>query len=375
MNVLLPFVSNGIGIIILLILRYVSSTRVSKRRYADFLFNVMLFGIMGACVLEAASYAIDGKVFFGSILLNYLANTYLFTVNLLLPLSLVFYVDLSFFDDPRRMQHTYRPQILVSLIMLAATVANLFVPLCFKISDHNVYARLPFSYAYYVVIFYHFVSALVVQLRYNRERGPRAFVSIELFLLPIVVGTSLQFAFYGLSLAWVASAIGLCGLFMMQQNELAYIDGLTGTYNRQYLYHMLTSWSRSHTPLVGAMCDVDRFKGINDTYGHSEGDHALTVVAGALTEAAGDQEWVFRFAGDEFVVVGIEEDTDAIDACLTRAATSLADTGNTGLKAPVSISWGTSDYTNDIDDFLRGMDERMYAMKSIHHHQRQAAQR
>jgi GGDEF domain-containing protein len=282
-NALLPFVSNGIGIIILLILRYVSSTRVSKRRYADFLFNVMLFGIMGACVLEATSYAIDGKVFFGSILLNYLANTYLFTVNLLLPLSLVFYVDLSFFDDPRRMQHTYRPQILVSLIMLAATVANLFVPLCFKISDHNVYARLPFSYAYYVVILYHFVSALVVQLRYNRERGPRAFVSIELFLLPIVVGTSLQFAFYGLSLAWVASAIGLCGLFMMQQNELAYIDGLTGTYNRQYLYHMLTSWSRSHTPLVGAMCDVDRFKEINDTYGHSEGDHALTVVAGALT--------------------------------------------------------------------------------------------
>lgn len=130
---------------------------------------------------------------------------------------------------------------------------------------------------------------------------------------------------------------------------------------------MLTMWSRSGTPLVGAMIDVDQFKGINDTYGHSEGDKALVGVVEALREASNDREWVFRFAGDEFIVIGVGLDEEAVDDCLERAAVCLTFPARYNLSFPIGISWGISRFEEDVDDFLRSMDTQMYAMKSNHH--------
>ena len=74
---------------------------------------------------------------------------------------------------------------------------------------------------------------MFVTRRFEKENGARTFFNVKMFLLPILIGAGLQFAFYGLSLAWLSAALGLVGLYMMQQNEVAYLDALAGTYNRQ----------------------------------------------------------------------------------------------------------------------------------------------
>ena len=89
--------------------------------------------------------------------------------------------------------------------------------------------------------------------------------------------------------------------------ELAYRDELTGLYNRRYLSTMLpeileTLGSRNE-PGSLMLIDVDHFKQINDTLGHSAGDEAIRRVANILREHAGPNALVARYAGDEFIVV------------------------------------------------------------------------
>jgi len=91
-----------------------------------------------------------------------------------------------------------------------------------------------------------------------------------------------------------------------QLNQIAHYDQLTGLPNRvslkNELTHLLTADRRHRTHSI-ALFDLDGFKDVNDTDGHSTGDRLLVEVARRLSDAAGDTGRVYRLGGDEFVVV------------------------------------------------------------------------
>ena len=362
------YVSNGTGIFLLLMLLYVARSKIFRRKTEDKLFLFMVLGVMLGCFMEALSYTLDGKVFPGARIINYIANGYLFTVNLLLPFCLLMYVDLGLYDDITRIWKRYKPQIFIGLAMLLATIVNFFVPIVFYISEQNVYERRPLSYVYYAVILFYCISAIVTTHKYNKENGARAFFNVNMFLFPILVGAGLQFAFYGLSLAWLASAIGILGLYMMQQNEAAYIDSLVDTYNRQYLDHVVTAWIRRGMKFCGAMIDIDHFKSINDNLGHSEGDKVLQAVTTILKQSRLTNEWVFRFAGDEFIILKLSDTPDGLDAYFEEANRRVEEYNKEDHPCKIRLSYGISFFdSGSLDTFMKEMDSRMYAMKAEHH--------
>ena len=368
MNLLSIYVSNGTGIFILAMLLYASRTKILRRRVEDKLYTFMILGVMMSCFMEAFSYTLDGKVFPGARVLNYIANTYLFSVNLMLPFSVLVYVDLGLYGDTSRIWKCYKPQIIIGLIMFSITILNFFVPICYYITEQNVYERRPVSYVYYFVILYYCVSSIILTKRYERENGAHAFFNINMFLIPILVGAGLQFMFYGLSLAWLSSAVGIVGLYMMQQNEAAYIDSLVGTYNRLYMDQVMSAWIARNRSFVGVMLDIDRFKMINDKFGHSEGDKALKRVTDILKRSRSDNEWVFRFAGDEFIVLKLAESADGLSAYLDEVNRRVKAYNSGANQYPLSLSYGVSFFDKgDVDSFMRDMDERMYEMKARHH--------
>ena len=362
------YIANGIGAFLLLILNFASQTRNLRGRVEDRLFTFMVNGVLIGCLVEMLGYTIDGRIFPGSRILNYAANTYLYSFNMLLPLGMVFYVDLGLFSDPSRIWKRYKPQIFVAAVMVFLNVINFFTPIIYDISADNVYARCPLSYSYYAAILFFFTTAIVQTLRYEKQYGTRSFVNIFVFLLPILTGTGLQFLVYGLSLAWLSSAVGLAGLYMMQQNEMAFIDPLVGIYNRQYLTHVLSSWISKGKHFAGAMLDFDHFKRINDDYGHSEGDKALKTIADVLKAARKENEWIFRFAGDEFVILKITSDENGLADYLAEVERLLAEYNSEGRPYLLSLSSGTSYFeSGELDRFMRQMDASMYAMKKEHH--------
>ena len=87
---------------------------------------------------------------------------------------------------------------------------------------------------------------------------------------------------------------------IIKYNRKLYLDALTGAYNRQYYDEQLASLPGEYAV---AYIDLDRFKDINDTWGHQAGDQALKAVVRAMQSCVRDTDSVMRFGGDEFVLV------------------------------------------------------------------------
>ena len=98
-------------------------------------------------------------------------------------------------------------------------------------------------------------------------------------------------------------------------NRKLYLDPLTGAYNRQYYDEQLAALPGEYA--VGYM-DLDRFKDINDTWGHHAGDQALKSVVSAMHTCVRDTDSVVRFGGDEFVLVFRNIPRDIFAARLER---------------------------------------------------------
>lgn len=89
--------------------------------------------------------------------------------------------------------------------------------------------------------------------------------------------------------------------------ELSQRDGLTGLYNRSYLEHVLEESvkqaRKTGKALAFIMLDIDHFKRYNDTWGHQEGDRALTLVARVIRDSLREQDVAARYGGEEFSVI------------------------------------------------------------------------
>jgi len=84
-------------------------------------------------------------------------------------------------------------------------------------------------------------------------------------------------------------------------------DTLTGVFNRRYLNHILNvellRAARTDGLISVLMIDIDHFKQINDTFGHQSGDHVLKRMTAAITASLRDYDLLFRYGGEEFVVL------------------------------------------------------------------------
>ena len=96
---------------------------------------------------------------------------------------------------------------------------------------------------------------------------------------------------------------------------LSRTDSLTGCYNRGHLNELLpreiNRALRYKHPLALAMCDIDHFKKVNDTYGHQCGDEVLKILVQSITDLIrADTDWLARYGGEEFMLVLPETNLD-----------------------------------------------------------------
>ena len=148
-------------------------------------------------------------------------------------------------------------------------------------------------------------------------------------------------------------------------------DAMTGLPNRLLLEDRLTQAlvrsRRSGAPVSVLFLDLDRFKVINDSLGHTVGDLLLREVARLLLETVRPSDTVARFGGDEFVIVTEGgPDRDAPVALAHRVAKVLAvpvQLGGTEVSVTVSIGMATAGAHDDAESLLRDADAAMYRAK------------
>jgi len=154
--------------------------------------------------------------------------------------------------------------------------------------------------------------------------------------------------------------------------HLAYHDELTKLPNRllfiDRLGHALVRCKRHKTNVSIMFVDLNRFKKINDTFGHAAGDHVLISVANRLRKTLRTEDTISRFGGDEFVIIIEHEDQDNIEV-LSEKIQELISKPIPYIDKSLSISCsiGISKYPDDggtIDLLLDKADAAMYLAKS-----------
>ncbi len=372
MNLVAVAVADYIGVVILIAMLYSSHIRRSEGRFEYKIFSLIAGLSAFACAIDFLSFYVDGKPGQLSRIIGYASNTYCFMTNPLFSIGWCMYTELKLFKSTVRIKRRYKFIAVPGLILLLISLMNLFVPVVFYIDEMNVYHRLPLSYGYFIVEFGYLIYSFVLLKRYENRYGKVRFFPIGLMMGPVIAGCIIQLVFYGISLIWVSLAVGLTAIYMSLQNEFSYLDTLTGLYNRAFLDYVLEQYSRDMGARMGGiMIDVDRFKKINDTFGHSVGDEALIDTARVITLSKPDKAVAVRFAGDEFILILKGTSEEALKRVVKNIRDELDlfnETEGRQYQLSLSIGYTLFDPEKDnVDSFFRHMDDNMYLEKVKHH--------
>ena len=153
--------------------------------------------------------------------------------------------------------------------------------------------------------------------------------------------------------------------------EMAQKDGLTGVFSHQYLMSRFKiefdNAKLANHALSIAMMDIDKFKLINDLYGHSEGDNALKLFASVVRDAIRQNDMYGRYGGDEFVIIfpnsSIEMAQKVVDRISNALKTAVLKVDNAEIE--ISMSVGLCALTDEIapEEMINKADQIMYENK------------
>jgi diguanylate cyclase (GGDEF)-like protein/PAS domain S-box-containing protein len=174
----------------------------------------------------------------------------------------------------------------------------------------------------------------------------------------------------------VSACVNLCALAIERHEarteiaRLAYFDALTGLPNRAQLREIMTQKIQNIAPrerIAVMFLDIDHFKDVNDTLGHSVGDELLVSVTKRLCKQIRPADTLSRQGGDEFIIVLPNCDAENASVIANRMLEALLPPMQIGARlVPVSASIGVSIYPDnatDIDDLLKHADAAMYQAK------------
>lgn len=155
--------------------------------------------------------------------------------------------------------------------------------------------------------------------------------------------------------------------------RLATTDPLTGVWNRRHLFALaeqeINRASRYQKPFSILMIDIDKFKKINDNYGHCVGDEVLIVMAKVTLRCLRQADFFGRFGGEEFVAVLPETNMDEAAIAADRIRQNIAKIVIYAQQQPlnITVSIGIATYSwedKTIDTILQRADQALYLAKS-----------
>lgn len=152
--------------------------------------------------------------------------------------------------------------------------------------------------------------------------------------------------------------------------ELSITDYLTGLYNHRHFYEYLDERKSNNGKQISLLfCDLDHFKQINDKHGHDVGDLILKEVGRILKEAVGEKGEVFRYGGEEFVIIVENIVLDEVNSIADDIRCSVEN--NISIKRynkgkSVTMSIGIASHANDemnLENLIEMADKAMYFAK------------
>ena len=182
------------------------------------------------------------------------------------------------------------------------------------------------------------------------------------------VNTALQFALSNITYLALLYMFAHLRRYYAQMHQMAHTDALTNLTNRRAMQLRLESEldraRRYNRPFALLLADLDHFKQVNDTYGHSVGDQVLREVAGRLALHLRESDSLARWGGEEFLILAPETDLHQAQLLAQRLLEAIREAPISGV--PVTLSLGAACYRqgDSIAALLSRADEALYRAKA-----------
>ncbi len=258
--------------------------------------------------------------------------------------------------------------------MDAPLLVNLFTGILFRVDDAGVYRRGPFFILQYLLSYIYVFAACGHALlgSFRRENLSRRRLLRSLALFPIAPAGAgiVQFVYPQLPVACIALSFATLILYHNWLDSMISIDPLTRLNNRKQLVFHYEQWQQrrdSPAPLYLVMIDADKFKAINDTYGHIQGDAALGLIADVLRLACSGLPYranIARYGGDEFAILAMVNSREDLEALCERITRYLSELGR-DFPGELSVSTGfaRAEKGKPLDALVGEADAELYKVK------------
>lgn len=262
-----------------------------------------------------------------------------------------------------RRNHTARREWLLALPALITALfalSSCWTGLVLRVTPGNVYSRgplflLPFvSSALYMIFILHSASRRETP---GRRREARFLLGAGVAIAGACV---CEIVFVIRYMIWSTTAVMLLCYFLLINIQKVLYDPQTGLYSRLAYAKRLES-IREGQALTLAMIDMNGLKAINDQHGHEMGDLAITQVTQALLSAPLSARKLYRYGGDEFVLVAEGWRGRELEEALALASQHCGAVAGTA----VTFAYGVVEYRGgDLHQMTEAMDRRMYQNKA-----------
>lgn len=261
-------------------------------------------------------------------------------------------------------------------ILVALLIVNIPTGILFYLDEAGVYHRGPLYFLQFFLAYFYIFStcarAFIMFLRKDRLINRSMYLSLSLFPIAPAAAGIIQLFFPQLPLACVALSMATLVMYLNWTDEMISVDPLTRLNNRKLLIYSYEQWQKSgqdEAPFYLLLIDANRFKSINDTYGHIEGDNALKRIAEALRIAChGLQKRanITRYGGDEFVILVESEEEGSILMLKDRIGWILEELNhkeNAPYPLTVSIGITRAKKEQSLKELIADADQMMYLEK------------
>ena len=282
-----------------------------NKRSADVLQNkfftlIVLFAII-ALFSDFMFALVNGVIGNVSFILNWVACTFYFLFLSLSFSMVILTFELILNGNGPRLKRVATSIIVVNAFYTALLAINTFTHQFFYITDENMYNHGPLYFALFVLpvflVFFMFLNTLLSR----KNVTPALFLLAIVSSLPIFTGSLLDVFFSEFLVTWPSFFISLMFFYLFIIRMSVMTCTLTNVHNRrgldEYMMSIGKTARRNHYAFI--IIDMDKFKDINDQFGHAEGDNALRDVAQILRSSVRNRDFVARYGGDEFVIIAI----------------------------------------------------------------------
>lgn len=266
---------------------------------------------------------------------------------------------------------TYLPMFIVVVLC----VSSPFTGWAFYINEKNEYMRGPmFMIVSVVPLLYDVASSVTAYYRgfhENRSVKKKRYFNYGSFIYFPLIASVLQIWLSGMPILAPAVATAYYIVFTSGQKDMIYNDSLTGLNNRRramiYMEEKMAEASPDN-PFTVFMIDGNRFKMINDTYGHIEGDSAIVCI-GQAVEQVGYKNRIFcaRYGGDEFLMLKSGEclfDKESIEKEINDILKQICIEQKKKYILSVAVGFYTaSDSSEALETVIKKADEKLYEAK------------